>query len=754
MDKQLLRELESPPEGPYPDPPVVTASQELRIGELEWGNFERLCFRLARLSRDVADVREYGTRGQRDHGIDVLARRADGGYTVYQCKRYERLTAAIIRNAVSTFLEDPHWVDVPDRFVFCTSHSTTPTQLADEIRVQTRRLREHEPPISMVVWDKAELTAQLKENPDLVGDFFGPAAFEVCFAGRNVRTDVPVLAAALESVLDSRAVSVPPRVVSLDWAATDVKSDLGKLKDTNRPAFDGITGLGTPPNPEMIEVTVRHPPPWLAEADGFVWDVLARVAQKAGAWAAAASAWKAAADRQGRDDQLRSLIAGSVAAVIGNDDERERAFLTEAAELAPDHPRVLLADISDALPGQEQLEALERLRPNHPEDRALIAGRMCLACMMVGDIDRAREHAGVVEENSPGSSMTRSLLICLTVQAGRMGVLHGTPLSTPELRTASEAALEARDTLIAERRWSEAGRMLMLAADAVAVLGERDEASKLLARAREEELATDDDVIVLAECSMGRAMDAGLTLRFIRNADQTNPHVRLVRAEALEDIGTLLQREEALRTFEDLVHEDGDVASIAAFYRLSCTIGDRPARWHETSFEYLMNNGHEKAAITVRVHHLTQVHRDYEEADKILAPYLDHTWAKAGRVRLALTWRDPDVLKQAANDLLSVGPIQTYRYDAGRAFVLAQDDQRAREIFIGIATDLAAPPALRADAYDQLLKIAFSVADWEQAKRWHEEWVKVRPGDERHNVYTPVIANRLRLLRETERGGG
>ncbi len=34
--------------------------------------------------------------------------------------------------------------------------------------------------------------------------------------------------------------------------------------------------------------------------------------------------------------------------------------------------------------------------------------------------------------------------------------------------------------------------------------------------------------------------------------------------------------------------------------------------------------------------------------------------------------------------------------------------------------------------------------DWEAAKRYHERWVQVSPGDQRASMMAPTIANRLR----------
>lgn len=740
MDEALRNQLEAPPDGPFPGPLTVTAPQELRIAELTPDSFERLCYRLASLSADVEDGRRYGVRGQADSGVDLYTRHADGRYITYQCKRYQAILPSDISDAVDRFLVGK-WADTTDRFVLCTSADTTDTRLADEIRRQTRVLRERPKPVSFSVQGRSELSLMLKEHPQIVGDFFGPHVRAQFFPDEQPASNFASAIAA--QVADQIGLLVPPRIVVLDWASRSVAADLERLRTSNRQAFDGITQLGAPPTRELVAAIIRAHPHWLAEADGLVWDVVARVAQKAGAWDEAATAWHAAAARQQEDDRIRSLIAGSVAAGVAEDTARERVLMEEAARIAPDHARVQLAAIPEDLSGADLLARLKALRPEHREDRALIAGRMCLACMMIPDLDQAREHLSVIRENTSDSFMQTSLRVNLEIQQARLNVLHGAALDTPSLRHACRNVLEQRETLIEERRWSESSRLLMLAADALALLSERTEAAALLATATDDEIATEEGPIVLGECAMGRALDAKLALRIVAQADQTNPIIRRIRAEALTDVGTIAERREALKTLEDIVDDDGSQAAEAAFFRLSCAIGERPADWHEASYEHLMGTRFARAAVTVRVFYLAQRHSAYDEADQLIGQYLDEMWAKAARVRLALTWRRRSVLTESADDLMSLGPAQAYRLDAGRAYALAGQYKRAQEVLIGVARDPSAPPVIRADAYNQLLRVVgLQLDDWPLARRLHKEWVALSVTDQRHNRFAPVIANR------------
>ena len=186
-------------------PPPVTRTQVLPFEHLAWENFERLCLRLAlghgtiessidhdhgdgetrRLSaHDASNGRLYGSRGQKQHGIDLYVRLSasldEGGiservYLTLQSRRIASLSAAGLRKAVSEFLAGT-WASVSRVFVYAVSLSAVRTQLADEIKTQTERL--HRVGIDFEVWDAELLSPRLKHQPLLVDDFFGRAWVE------------------------------------------------------------------------------------------------------------------------------------------------------------------------------------------------------------------------------------------------------------------------------------------------------------------------------------------------------------------------------------------------------------------------------------------------------------------------------------------------------------------------------------------------------------------------------------------------
>jgi tetratricopeptide (TPR) repeat protein len=179
------------PSGALPVPPVDTAEQTLPFDQLRWDDFERLCLRLARHDGAPEHAQRFGTPGQAQAGIDIYSRTAAGTYAVYQCKRYATLRPADIRAAVTRFLAGD-WADKASHFVFCTTASVVPTDLAREVERQADRLRAEDPPVAFVVWDAEALADALKAHPELVRDFFGRAWFERFVPAEAVGVRAPV----------------------------------------------------------------------------------------------------------------------------------------------------------------------------------------------------------------------------------------------------------------------------------------------------------------------------------------------------------------------------------------------------------------------------------------------------------------------------------------------------------------------------------------------------------------------------------
>lgn len=172
-----LSYLGSPPDALGSVPPD-TRPQTLPLDSLEPRDFERLCFRLARLDASVEQCRVYGLPGQKQEGIDLYVRRSDGAYWVIQSKRRSAggFGPAQVTAAIDRFLEGG-WAGHAEALVLAVSANLDATQTA--VRIEEERARLEARAVKLVIWDETELSAILKDHPRLVDDFFGREALQV-----------------------------------------------------------------------------------------------------------------------------------------------------------------------------------------------------------------------------------------------------------------------------------------------------------------------------------------------------------------------------------------------------------------------------------------------------------------------------------------------------------------------------------------------------------------------------------------------
>jgi hypothetical protein len=126
------------------------------------------------LDATVEQCRFYGVNGQAQKGIDLYARQLDGSYKVVQCKRSsDGFTPSEVTKAVDTFLAGD-WAGKAGVFVLAVTANLEGTQAADRIEDERPKLARRG--ITFVVWDETEISAVLKDHPQLVDDFFGREA--------------------------------------------------------------------------------------------------------------------------------------------------------------------------------------------------------------------------------------------------------------------------------------------------------------------------------------------------------------------------------------------------------------------------------------------------------------------------------------------------------------------------------------------------------------------------------------------------
>jgi hypothetical protein len=745
--------LREPPTGAKPLPPPRTSLQELPLGDLEWTDFEKLCERLVALEGEPQRVARYGAGGQAQAGIDIYSRLAGGrGYVAYQCKRHQTVSASTIRNAVNEFLKHK-WSRRVRRFVFCTSHTLVPTALADEIEKQSRRLGKRARPIELGTWGLEELSRKLKSHPALVEEFFGPPfpeLFSPGGSGRAVDEAVSRTAAEFTAAIQGALQSLQPRVVvaTLAWAPEALKDLLQGLAEADEAAFLQLRDLvGDPPQIELVLANIATPASWLGDSSTVVWKALALMAEQKGEWLAASQAWECSADREPDEYQgAGNMVSAAASANVGGDGARYMEMLARARDRHSRHPRLRVEEVRD-LPPQQQLDQLAEVELKDPGDIALVCGQQSLASLLLPDLDQAAEFAAKAAEAAPKSVAAQAVALNLTVQRARLNIMDSRSQQAAALQQANRDALTLRDRLLRQRRWEESGRLLMLAVDTLSLQGEFAAARELLVQATADELAAPDNADVLGNAAL-RTLGPREALILTANAVPTDG-VRRIRATATFEGGaTAEQRDDALAELDALVRAGGPEASEAAFAQLVDAL-DYGA-WSGAAEAQLKATGHERPALLLLAFYLGGRHANWEEAFALFDDHVDARWGLAGRFRVAVSWGKHSVMKEAADDLMAIGPAQTLKLECGRVYAHTGGLARAREVLAQVAEDESAPSRVRADAFALLVRIVGpQLGEWGLADELHREWVRVRPGDTRASAFAPTIASRLAAERRT-----
>lgn len=164
-----LNYLHTPPQT-IVDPPIDTKESELPLEKLSWEDFEKLCLAIVQTKFSINDCEIYGIKGQAQEGIDIFARKPDGRYNSYQCKRYETFSLSDLKKAVDYF-QKKTFSAKSDSLYLCTSCEWNKTQVQDKFEELKTELQKQN--ISLVKWDKIQISRLLKDIPQIVFDFFG-----------------------------------------------------------------------------------------------------------------------------------------------------------------------------------------------------------------------------------------------------------------------------------------------------------------------------------------------------------------------------------------------------------------------------------------------------------------------------------------------------------------------------------------------------------------------------------------------------
>ncbi len=152
--------------------PGIRPDDEPPLHKLDEYAFQNLCCDIFRVEPNIATCDVYGTRGQRQYGIDLLARRKNGdGIEVGQCKCYEAFSVKDIQEVSDDFFA--HWerwsTENVRRFVLFVACDLSQRQQQDELSAQTKRFAV----VGVIyeAWSVSNIVSKLRSYREIVSEY-------------------------------------------------------------------------------------------------------------------------------------------------------------------------------------------------------------------------------------------------------------------------------------------------------------------------------------------------------------------------------------------------------------------------------------------------------------------------------------------------------------------------------------------------------------------------------------------------------
>ena len=382
---------------------------------------------------------------------------------------------------------------------------------------------------------------------------------------------------------------------------------------------------------------------------------------------------------------------------------------------------------------------LEGVSSNDEVEQALIDLNRAIAYMQIPDLDAAEASLRRAEASPAAADLLQLGLVRvnLVVQRSRLAFVRRRPTDAQIVAQAEAECLRIREALIAEHRFGESMRALMLAVDATALRFDFSRAETLLEMATEQEIAAPDGSGVLGDAALRCGLPR-LALRFTENAEATDETRRIRAAARLALRQDLDHAREELRELALGEWPEAELAALAlckdaAFHR---------GPWYEDVAAVLAEEAPVETTL-LYARHLAGTGR-YDESVELLDAHEGDAQALQLRFELAMRANDPTAAELVPR-VLAANPDREHRLLVADFLLQPRDGdlETAESQARLVAEDPAASKAESSDAYNVLLRILERTGRWREAQRELAEWVRVDVTDERINFWQMRVGNRL-----------
>lgn len=117
-------------------PPITTRLIKLPYDDIEWPDFEKLCYQVLCDLYGSENCSFYGEFGQNQHGLDLYVR--DGAkYKIFQCKQAKSFKKAQLIKAIGKW-EGDKWFYKTSEFYLFSSNPLIETSFVNEFELQKK----------------------------------------------------------------------------------------------------------------------------------------------------------------------------------------------------------------------------------------------------------------------------------------------------------------------------------------------------------------------------------------------------------------------------------------------------------------------------------------------------------------------------------------------------------------------------------------------------------------------------------------
>lgn len=262
---------------PQPRPAITPSPNRSRapqFADLDERSFEEMCRALLHAEPHLHSVNLYGTRGQKQFGIDIIGHRRDGtGIEVVSCKCMAEVRDRHVRLFSDDFLDywDSHWrAKKVRRFVLAVAAPTDARQVQDAIESEIARFH----PLHVVYesWGPSQLQERLRPNEGIVRQYLGEHFIPILCASPN-SPPIPSPVGEMHGVPRLPSYYLP-RPEALKAIKSALLGSAGPVAISGKHKVDAIQGMAGVGKTVLAIALARDEEIGNAFPDGIFWATL------------------------------------------------------------------------------------------------------------------------------------------------------------------------------------------------------------------------------------------------------------------------------------------------------------------------------------------------------------------------------------------------------------------------------------------------------------------------------------------------